>query len=300
MRELVNTDNRAIHMYRISMHPACFLSLAPIIVVAHLIGITGADVSHTLYVSDLDGDAIADTVLGAPTGDMRMLATTIRWGGASSIEHNSVRSQLELHYPRAARLAGSSALEDLNGDGIDDLVIVFDTCDVTSLCAQRALIIVGQKALRSADSIDVATIPIGIQWQPFVALDVVAMSLLSEPAERELSGVTSYSWRDIPLPVKDAPDRGEVHDDLARLTALYPNPAATMATFEAGRLAPGEYVVELLDAAGHLRYARPVVVDVERAVSGTIDLGREAAGAYYVRIRSGGSVVALYPVVVVR
>jgi hypothetical protein len=261
---------------------------------------SAADGSEVLYVGHLDRDSHADTIVGAPTGDLRMLATAIHWGAPYSSNGDSPGAQTTLIYPQWSGLAGSFAVEDINADRVDDLLLFFNAAPPHARDSARAIALLGQDALHGVASIILGELARPIQRRPFVAVDIAAVSLLGERAVREQSGVPSYRWGTIAMRGSDSTLPGAVAPTLAEWMALYPNPASAAATLEAGRLGPGDYVVELVDIDGTIHFQRGLLLDREQTVSSTLDLSEEPPGLYLVRIRRAGELVASYPVVVVR
>ena len=252
-----------------------------------------------LFVGRLDRDAWADTVVGIPTGDLRMLATAIHWGAPySSNDGREDARRTRLLYPDWPRLEGSCAVEDVNNDGVDDLLLFFG--DAGASDSSRAIALLGQEALRTITAIELASIRSPMQRHPFVAVDVGSVDLLVERAQRELSGVPSYRWGHVAVRTHDTAAAIAPPPILAEWMALYPNPASAAATLEARRLAPGSYTVELVDMEGTIHHERRLHVERERSLSSTLDLSDQPPGLYLVRIRRAGELVASYPVVVVR
>ncbi|MBC8144038.1 MAG: T9SS type A sorting domain-containing protein [bacterium] len=258
-----------------------------------------------LYIGQLDADTYRDTITGVVTGDLRMLPVAIHWGATPDTTRRLLAEdasddrykRTELRYPYGDSTVGSFALEDVNIDGIADIVLFYtnERGDSTHIVA-----IVGQRALRDIPIIDLATITRGIQWHPFIAIDLTSVDLFREGAMREHSGAMSYSWGSIPIPARQSDERGSVAPTLGQWLQLFPNPASTQATFEAGRLSRGEYTIEVIDVNGSVESSSSIVVEAEQPLSGTVDLSAQAAGLYLVRIRSADRTVATYPVVVVR
>jgi hypothetical protein len=251
-----------------------------------------------LYVGRLDPDAWPDTVYGIVTGDLRLLPTAIDWGSPypGDRDGGDVR-RTRLVYPPWEKLEGSFAVEDINADGLDDLLLFFRSSAKRD--SSRAIALPGQAGLRELDSIDVGAVPRGMRRHPALALDIAAAGLAREPAERELSGQRSYRWCPARVAEADSGSGVEPPTTLREWMALYPNPATVTATFEAGRLARGEYTVSLTDIDGIVRYEGSFHVASERPISGTIDLSEQAPGLYLVVIRKDGRTITSYPVLVV-
>lgn len=291
---------------KVRVHMKTIFAIA-IVVLTLFIGIPTL-IAHAatdvLFIGHLDPDALSDTVVGVATGDLRMLPVAINWGVPASMPDgrpddgatfSSVRT--ELRYPFGDSTVGSFAIEDVNADRISDVIVFYQSASSDSM---RIVALIGQRALHDVMIVDMGAIPRGVQLHPFASIDITSVDLLTDASVRDLSGVLSRSWRSLDLPVRDEPASTTPPSSLADWMLLFPNPASTMATFESGRLSRGEYLVEVVDVNVSVVESRAIVVESERAVTGSVDLATHPKGMYLVRIRSGDRVVATYPVVVVR
>lgn len=276
------------------------LMLAALLAVA--IAPSSAQEGHVLYIGSLDHDEHPDTVVGEPRGDLRMLATAIHWGApySSNGAGEPTAQRTMLSYPRWPSLCGSVAVEDLNGDAIDDVILFYNVATPHAGDSSRALALLGQRALHDVPTIDLDAIPRSLQRHPFVALDLNAVGLLGERAMREHSGMPSHRWGSIPIPTADSIRRSVVPPALAEWLALYPNPASDAATFESRTLEPGDYSVDVVDIEGSVHYERRLLIERKQPLKGTLDLSDHPPGLYIVRIHRSGELVASYPIVIVR
>jgi hypothetical protein len=252
-----------------------------------------ADAESILYIGRLDRDAVPDTIVGIPSGELRRMPVAIRWGTS---ETDVAAAQTTLAYPAWASLEGSCGVVDINADGADDVVVYFNAQASDSA---RAVVLLGQHALRRAAVIDLAAVPRGIQWRPFVALDLVALECVRDAAERDLSGDVSYVLRSLKLPpIEDAP--GNVAIRLPETIAAFPNPASNDTRLTITGLEARRHRLELADVDGRLVWAKSFDVVTAGRLECVIDLRERAAGVYVARLVADDHVIVAYPVVVVR
>lgn len=276
------------------------LILITIALLAPALQAAAHDAFDVLYVGRLDADDIPDTILGVETAELRMLPVAIAWGSTSRPSSTAPGREAgvtltTLRYPSWERLTGSLTIEDVDADGVDDIALFYRSWSPSMRDSAHAIVLLGRAALRRP-SIDLTGTEPGDRE---LIVDIARARLLQARAVRDLSGEASHAWGRLRSDPAEPPTSVPVESGTGWIT-VYPNPGATVARFEAGRLAAGEYRIEMIDIEGRVRASQQLTASTQQSVSGTFDIAELPPGSYLVRIRTGDATVVTHSMVVVR
>ena len=280
-----------------------------------------------LGIAHLNFDCYADTISGfkTPSG---YLPKRILWGGPRLDEQGRLDSaclgrtpaeervsQTTISYPGSEQVTGSMTFQQINADTLGDLVLHIHSTVVEQGAERdslRSVVIFGQHGLDALAEIQVGEIS-RFQMEPFFAMDLVKGSELINPAERDLSGRTSYELEPVDVRLDDpdstpppglAPLAGAEYPGAVAGTArvqIYPNPARSAIMIDAAGLQGGTYRIALLSVNGTVELREEARVEPGERLARTLDVRRIASGYYVVRIETGeGEAVATYPIIITR
>lgn len=288
---------------------------------------TGTQREVVLGIAYLNFDCYADTIQGFRT-QSGYLPKRILWGIPQPDENGRLDSaclgrtplsqrvsQTTISYAGSGDATGSMTSQQINADTLGDLVLHIHS-RVTEYGIERdslrSVVIFGQHGLDSLPEIRIGEIS-RFQMEPFFAMDLVKGSELINPAERDLSGRTSYELEPVDITLEDpdsmpppmlSPLAGADYPGAVTGSArvqIYPNPARSAIMIDASGLRAGAYRIMLLSVNGMLELREEGRIEQGENLARTLDVRRVASGYYVVRIeRAEGEAIATYPVIITR
>lgn len=275
-----------------------------------------------LFTGSLNADCYADTVLGYPDLKFNYLPYQIRWGRPGRAEDSSTAARclggipLErrvpvtfIQYPEWTSFSGSVTFQPVNQDSLDDITL-FVWGSVGDGAARRdtirPLVIFAQPGLDTLAVLDLRDIA-PFQTSPFFAMDLRLASELVQPSIRDISGKTSYELEPVLLhtePPSDSlflpPTASNQSSGITSGIRAYPNPAAVATQVSVIAIPAGRYLVEIVSANGEVHLQRQVTVAASGELSQTIGVEGIPNGYYLVRLRREKTIIATYPIIVMR
>lgn len=273
---------------------------------------TDAD-EKIIFIGILNFDCYPDTVRGEKSGNDGYLPGNIRWGRSRGLDDSCSgktppRKQVKetrFIYPAWKITGASVAFQSINGDSLADIIIhIKGKIPGEENEMLRSVVLFGQHSIDTVPVIHIGQIG-RFQTEPFFAMDLVRGSELTRAGTRDLSGTTSYILEPVAIdlsrsdslpPPPAAPLAGI--DRREALVRLYPNPAQNTMGIEAGGLAAGTYILEVISVNGDVVLREEVRISPGEELQKTLDLKHVATGYYVVRIESGEGSIGTWPVII--
>jgi len=258
-----------------------------------------------VFIDHLNLDLAVDTVVAVAGREKNFKPKYIHWGKdtTSSMPDSLKVPVTSIIYPRWMEFRSTCSFETITTDTLYDMIFIMwgkvAVDSVTTKDTATALCLFGKEGLDTLGFIDLTLIDT-ILTAPYIAIKLKMLENFGNPKIRDFSYRPSYEFYDIiDTALIDNPI-AEIPEEPKPYIKVYPNPAMYYTNVELNQIAPGNYILTLINLIGEEVGSQQAQVYSKTSIREVLDLQPVSSGVYYLRITTGNKLIGTYPVIISR